>query len=49
MSTPSRPPSAPAGSLASLPQGPQRTAPPRDMFGGRMIGGLGMPTQKATQ
>src|SRR5258706_12221046 len=28
---------------------PQRTAPPppRDMFGGRPIGGLGMPTQKA--
>jgi len=24
-----------------------RTAPPRDMFGGRPIGGLGMPTQKA--
>ena len=26
---------------------PPRTAPPRDMFGGRPIGGLGMPTQKA--
>ena len=29
---------------------PQRTAPPpppRDMFGGRPIGGLGMPVQKA--
>ena len=29
---------------------PTRTAPPpppRDMFGGRPIGGLGMPTQKA--
>jgi ATP-binding cassette subfamily B multidrug efflux pump len=26
---------------------PQRAAPPRDMFGGRPIGGLGMPTQKA--
>ena len=24
-----------------------RTAPPRDMFGGRPIGGIGMPTQKA--
>ena len=24
-----------------------RTAPPRDMFGGRPIGGLGVPTQKA--
>ena len=26
---------------------PQGTPPPRDMFGGRPIGGLGMPTQKA--
>ena len=25
----------------------QRTTPPKDIFGGRMIGGLGMPTQKA--
>jgi ATP-binding cassette, subfamily B, multidrug efflux pump len=31
------------------PQGeaPPRATPPRDMFGGRPIGGLGMPTQKA--
>ena len=28
-------------------EGAPRTAPPRDMFGGRPIGGLGMPTQKA--
>jgi ATP-binding cassette, subfamily B, multidrug efflux pump len=28
-------------------EAPARTAPPKDMFGGRMIGGLGMPTQKA--
>jgi ATP-binding cassette subfamily B protein len=41
-------PAAPRG------KGPQqaptdvpRTAPPRDMFGGRPIGGLGVPTQKA--
>ena len=44
MSTPSRP-QAPS---AASPQGPQRTAPPADMFGNRRtIGGLGMPTQKA--
>jgi len=30
---------------APAPKAPQ--TPPRDMFGGRMIGGLGMPTQKA--
>ncbi|HMD36294.1 MAG TPA: ABC transporter ATP-binding protein [Vicinamibacterales bacterium] len=37
-----------AGQRAQKPQGPQApTAPPRDMFGGRPIGGLGMPTQKA--
>jgi ATP-binding cassette, subfamily B, multidrug efflux pump len=41
MSTPSRP--APP----SEPQAAARTAPPRDMFGGRPIGGLGMPKQKA--
>jgi ATP-binding cassette subfamily B protein len=45
MSTPSRPqggqPPAPGT------PGPQRTAPPQDMFGRRPIGGLGMPTQKA--
>ena len=29
------------------PAAPPRTAPPRDMFGGRPIGGLGMPTQRA--
>src|SRR6476619_826827 len=44
MSTPPRP--AGAQPTAS-PQEPPRTAPPRDMFGGRPIGGIGMPTQKA--
>ncbi len=35
-------------SSGASPQAPaQRTPPPRDMFGGRPIGGLGMPTQKA--
>jgi ABC-type proline/glycine betaine transport system ATPase subunit len=34
-------------SAAASPQEPPRTAPPRDMFGGRPIGGIGMPTQKA--
>ena len=44
MSTPSRPTGAPQG----VPPGtPPRIAPPRDMFGGRPIGGLGVPTQKA--
>ncbi len=38
-------PSKPQGSHP--PPDAQRTAPPRDMFGGRTIGGLGMPTQKA--
>jgi ATP-binding cassette, subfamily B, multidrug efflux pump len=33
------------GRAGQGPQGP--TPPPRDMFGGRPIGGLGMPTQKA--
>ena len=34
--------------LQAGPQGPQRTAPPADVFGNRRtIGGLGMPTQKA--
>jgi ATP-binding cassette, subfamily B, multidrug efflux pump len=42
MSAPSRPP----GSPPPLSDAPPRT-PPRDMFGGRPIGGLGMPTQKA--
>ncbi len=37
MSTPPRPHGEP----------PPRVTPPRDMFGGRPIGGLGMPTQKA--
>jgi ATP-binding cassette subfamily B multidrug efflux pump len=37
MSTPPRAQSEP----------PPRVTPPRDMFGGRPIGGLGMPTQKA--
>ena len=31
----------------SAPHAPPHTPPPRDMFGGRPIGGLGMPTQKA--
>ena len=44
MSTPSRPAGA---QPAASPQEPPRTAPPRDMFGGRPIGGIGMPTQKA--
>ena len=44
MSTPSRP----SGATPPSPQGPPRTAPPADMFGGRRpIGGLGVPTQKA--
>ena len=42
MSTPSRPPGSPQPSPDAA-----RTPPPRDMFGGRPIGGLGMPTQKA--
>ncbi len=42
MSTPT-PSKGPAAAPAEAP----RTAPPRDMFGGRPIGGLGMPTQKA--
>ena len=34
--------------MSTPPKGPQQgTPPPRDMFGGRPIGGLGMPTQKA--
>src|SRR6185436_10953711 len=33
-------------SAPAQPKGPQ-APPPRDMFGGRPIGGLGMPTQKA--
>ena len=44
MSTPPRPTGAPQG---LSPGAPPRTAPPRDMFGGRPIGGLGVPTQKA--
>ena len=49
MSTPSRPAGVGAqpGPSAAAPQEPPRTAPPRDMFGGRPIGGLGIPTQKA--
>jgi len=45
MSAPQKPPSPAA--LALQQQAAQRPAPTRDMFGGRMIGGLGMPTQKA--
>jgi ATP-binding cassette subfamily B protein len=42
MSTPARPQEP-----AATPAAPPRTAPPRDMFGGRPIGGLGVPKQKA--
>jgi len=45
MSGPQKPQSAAAHALQQ--QAAQRQAPPRDMFGGRMVGGLGMPTQKA--
>ncbi len=45
MSAPQKSPSPAA--LALQQQAAQRPAPTRDMFGGRMIGGLGMPTQKA--
>jgi ATP-binding cassette subfamily B multidrug efflux pump len=45
MSGPQKPQSAAAHALQQ--QASQRQAPPRDMFGGRMVGGLGMPTQKA--
>jgi ATP-binding cassette subfamily B protein len=45
MSAPQKPQSAAAHALQQ--QASQRQAPPRDMFGGRMVGGLGMPTQKA--
>jgi ATP-binding cassette subfamily B multidrug efflux pump len=45
MSTSSKqPPQMPPGAGGAA---AQRTAPPRDMFGGRPIGGIGMPTQKA--
>jgi len=44
MSEPSRPQGSPP---ARAGEPPPRTGPPRDMFGGRPIGGLGMPTQKA--
>jgi ATP-binding cassette subfamily B protein len=44
MSTPTRPQGPPPAPPAAM---PPRTAPPRDMFGGRPIGGLGVPTQKA--
>ena len=44
----SAPPKSPSpAALALQQQAAQRPAPTRDMFGGRMIGGLGMPTQKA--
>ena len=45
MSAPQTPPSPAAQALQR--QAAQRQAPTRDMFGGRMVGGLGMPTQKA--
>ena len=45
MSAQGRPPQAPS---AATQQGPPRTAPAADMFGGRRpIGGLGVPAQKA--
>ena len=44
MSAPSQPQGAPQPPSGA---GPQRSAPPQDMFGRRPIGGLGMPTQKA--
>ncbi|HET6957534.1 MAG TPA: ABC transporter ATP-binding protein [Vicinamibacterales bacterium] len=48
MSAPSRPQGPQQPAPGSVPQGPQgRTAPPQDIFGRRMVGGLGMPTQKA--
>ncbi|HEY7290031.1 MAG TPA: ABC transporter ATP-binding protein [Vicinamibacterales bacterium] len=47
MSTPPSRGTSP-GSTAPAPSGPQgQRTPPRDMFGGRPIGGLGMPTQRA--
>src|SRR5262245_27157519 len=46
MSTPLRSQGSPPAPLAPSPQGPPRTAP-RDMFGNRPIGGLGLATQKA--
>ena len=42
MSAPTRPADTPPTAA-----GPARTAPPQDMFGRRMVGGLGMPVQKA--
>ena len=39
-------PAKPTGGQAAKPGAPP-APPPRDMFGGRPIGGLGMPTQKA--
>ena len=48
MSTPSRPPFDGAqGKQGPAPAAQPRTAPPRDMFGGRPIGGLGVPKQQA--
>jgi ATP-binding cassette, subfamily B, multidrug efflux pump len=48
VSAPSRPQGPQPPASAPAPPGPQgRTAPPQDIFGRRMIGGLGMPTQKA--
>ena len=41
------PPPGSAAAHALQQQAGQRQPPPRDMFGGRMVGGLGMPTQKA--
>ncbi|HXI30145.1 MAG TPA: ABC transporter ATP-binding protein [Vicinamibacterales bacterium] len=40
-------PSRPQGSTPARAGEPPPRTPPRDMFGGRPIGGLGMPTQKA--
>jgi ATP-binding cassette subfamily B protein len=46
MSAPAKPPQQTSDAPFDKAQG-RPTTPPRDMFGGRMIGGLGMPTQKA--
>src|SRR5207248_5850204 len=43
----SAPQAKPPAAAAQAKPGHPPAAPPRDMFGGRMIGGLGMPTHKA--
>jgi ATP-binding cassette, subfamily B, multidrug efflux pump len=47
MSTPSRPPGPPQARPMGSPQSAPPAPPPRDMFGNRPMGGLGMPTQRA--